>query len=92
MADRRKRSTSGETIVESLVSTLIIVLVSIFLVNAIITAAHVNALVKDVDYSYDASSPRSMGTVDVSIAGTDVPVEVYEVNANSGDATYYYYE
>ena len=89
---RRKRSVAGETIVESLVSTLIVVLVSIFLANAVITAARVNSMVKDADYSYDVSTAMKSDTVEVMVAGKNVKADVYKVEANNADAEYYYYE
>ena len=42
----KARKTRGETIVEALVSMLIISLVFVFLVNAVVTSAHINASVK----------------------------------------------
>ncbi|MBQ9003877.1 MAG: hypothetical protein IJ087_18680 [Eggerthellaceae bacterium] len=83
--------TAGETIVESLVSMLIIALVFAFLANAVIVAARINASVlEDEDTSVSSTSD---GVV-VKIDGEQVPGEctLYEVKDHDGEVKAYYYE
>ena len=74
---RKLRSRRGETLVETLVSLLIVVLVMAFLATSIVAATRVNAKMRDVRYD-GISEPASL-TVS-SGRGTSsftVPVEKY---------------
>ena len=73
---RKLRSRRGETLVETLVSLLIVVLVMAFLATSIVAATRVNA---DVAVRYDGTSEPASLTVS-SGRGTSsftVPVEKY---------------
>ena len=78
---RKLRSRRGETLVETLVSLLIVVLVMAFLATSIVAATRVNAKVRDADVAvrYDGISEPASLTVS-SGRGTSsftVPVEKY---------------
>lgn len=67
---KKLRSRRGETLVETLVSLLIVVLCLSFLATAIVTAARVNAGVRDTDVSvqYDGGTSTQQ-TVTVTPKG-----------------------
>lgn len=78
---RKLRSRRGETLVETLVSLLIVVLVMAFLATSIVAATRVNAKMRDADVAvrYDGISEPASLTVS-SGRGTSsftVPVEKY---------------
>ena len=72
---RKLRSRRGETLVETLVSLLIVVLVMAFLATSIVAATRVNAKMRDADgISEPASLTVSSGRGTSSFT---VPVEKY---------------
>ena len=71
---RKLRSRRGETLVETLVSLLIVVLVMAFLATSIVAATRVNAKVRDDGISEPASLTVSSGRGTSSFT---VPVEKY---------------
>lgn len=78
---KKLRSRRGETLVETLVSLLIVVLVMAFLATSIVAATRVNAKMRDADVAvrYDGTSGPASLTVS-SGRGTSsftVPVEKY---------------
>jgi len=88
---QKLRSLAGETLVESLVSMLVITMVFAFLVTAIVTAAKINNSVKAEDVSIDLTQAKSAGSVKVSIGDYSENRQLYVLQ--DGDETrYYYYE
>ena len=85
------RSIAGETLVESLVSMLIITMVFAFLVTAIVTATKVNDSVKAEDVSIDLSHATSAGKVNVTIGTYSEQRQLY-VLKDGDEGKYYYYE
>ena len=86
-----KRSQTGETIVESLVSMLIISLIFVFLVNAIVTSARVNSRVSTEDSSFDLATAVT-DDVKVTIASEEVDCTLYKMGDDDDGVTYYYYQ
>ena len=63
----RLSGNDGETLVETLVSVLIIAVVMLMLCTAIVTAAKINATARGINASYDATSSTGIEvTVEVS--------------------------
>lgn len=103
-AGKRSRAVSGETMVETLVSMLIIVLVFGFLVNCILAAAHINAQAKEEGKSVDmtnvsSGAPHSVAvSIEDTTSGVAVPgqanvsAQLYEIKDSEGQTRYYYYE
>lgn len=95
-----KRSTRGETLVEALVSILIATLVFSFLTKAVVTAARVNAAIRNEDVSFrlDTKTTEGEGNKTVTITdlahdGDPVTVEVKSyITGGNGKEVYHYYE
>ncbi len=69
---RKLKSERGESIAETLYSTLVISLAFLILAGGIIAAATINAKVKNKDYSLDVegtSSDTALGTGSVTVKG-----------------------
>ncbi len=85
---KKLREKKGESIAETLYSTLIISLAFLILAGAIISAAGINAKVKNTDYSLDTTYPDGTGhTMQVKIGGENV-----EVTGFVSDHGYFYYK
>ena len=72
---RKLRSRRGETLVETLVSLLIVVLVMAFLATSIVAATRVNAKIRDADVAvrYDGISEPASLTVSSGRGPTPSP-------------------
>lgn len=69
----------GETLIESLVSILLVTFIMLFLSTAIVAAARINKRLRDTDISYKAN-----GT-EVTVAGEENPtVKVRKAESASG--------
>lgn len=98
----KRRLTAGETIVETLMAILIITFTMLFLANAVVSSARVNAAVDNSDNAFERESDPSKGTVanaTFSMEGVDpmdmpsVEVNVYKTEGEDGaGGEYYYYE
>lgn len=68
---RKLLSNRGETLIESLVSILIVALIMLFLSNSIVAAAKINRQLRDTDiaFSYEDTPTREEMTMTVSGAG-----------------------
>ena len=99
---RKFRSTSGETIAETLVTMIILSLAVLMIAGAVVTAAKVNKRADNTDTAFTTgetagnigtTSPRV--TISEKTEGTGksvtVPVQVYETK-KSGNKKYIYYE
>lgn len=99
-----RRDVAGETMVETLVSMLIIVLVFGFLVNAVLAASRINDIARDEGTSVDMTNVTqgAPNSVEVRIedatsgvilpAQADVRAQLYEVKDSEGQTRYVYYE
>lgn len=85
------RSIAGETLVESLVAMLIIVFVFAFLVNAALVAAKINHGIDSDDVAIDYTKAEQVGSVNVTIAGQSMDENLYVIKGNDGEARYYCY-
>lgn len=86
-------SAHGESIVETLIALMIVAMSFTILAGAIVTAARVNAGIKNENETFSLTSTDDNrkaiavdGNYTVNFDGTNVPVKVYETNG------YYYYE
>lgn len=92
MINRLKKN-KGETIAEALVAVLIMELVFVFLANAVVTSAGINAKARNTDVSFEVGTPvpgsySAVITQNGSpLPGTSVAVDLYKT-----DSDYYYYE
>lgn len=94
---KKLRSQRGDTLVETLAALLIVVLTMVFLATSIVTAARINAGVRETDTSlhYDGSAPVQ-GTLTITRQGgtgtgsaVRKSVSVYETE---GGYRYYVYK
>lgn len=100
---RKFRSTSGETIAETLVTMIILSLAVLMLAGAVVTAARINKKADNTDTAFvtgrevggTGTSSPSVTISDNQAAGTDasvtVPVRVYQTEKNE-NKNYTYYE
>ena len=90
---KKLRSQRGDTLMETLAALLLVVLTMAFLATSLVTAARINAGVRQTDTAlkYD-NSTESLGTLTIT-RQTDRPVEknvtVYET---TGGYRYYVYK
>ena len=84
----------GETIAEALVAVLIMELVFVFLANAVVTSAGINARARNTDVSFEVNGTMVPGSYSAVIkqngsviSGASSPVDLYKT-----DSGYYYYE
>lgn len=94
---KKLRSQRGDTLVETLAALLIVVLTMAFLATSIVTAARINAGVRETDTSlrYDGSAPVQ-GTLTITRqggtrTGSAVRKSVY-VYETKGGYRYYVYK
>ena len=91
---RRLKDESGETLVETLISVLIISAVFLMLCTAIVTAANINARATSIDSTFnaEAAEPTDAGQHTLKIGvGTDSPVDGDEFTAYTQNG-YIFYE
>ncbi|MBQ3205908.1 MAG: hypothetical protein IJB37_05100 [Peptococcaceae bacterium] len=95
---KKLKSDKGETLVETLISMLIVVLSVTMLAGSIVTAARINQAAKDMNAPVqldDASGTAAVvqltheGAADSVINVTSINVTLYET---AGSVPYYYYE
>lgn len=67
----RLTSTNGETLVETLVSTLIIAGVMLMLCTAIVSAARVNATISAEDTTFNATKATELPDLSISVSHED---------------------
>ena len=93
---KKLRSRKGETIVETLVAILIVVLSFAMLTGAIVSAAKINKQNEDMDVAFDVSKANKENkkirvthyTSEVNIATTETTIEFYTTD---DDNAYRYY-
>ena len=89
----------GESLAETLVAVLLVALVFVFLANAVVTSARINAEASSSDIAYKKGVAIDEGTVTVRInsvsgksgADSSSSVTTYKTNLTGG-GSYYYYE
>lgn len=84
------KSTEGETLVETLISTLIVSAVVLMLSTAIVTAARVNAKAAEVNTTFNEAKAAPVSNAGdyslevnghtVNASGTDAGVQIFEQN------------
>ena len=86
---KKLRSKSGETLIESIASVLVILLIFVFLTTAITTANKINKKAKDADVSfkYEDSTSVPGASAEIAMSGSRKTVSV-SMRENNG---YYYY-
>ena len=91
---KKLKSARGETIVETLVSVLIITLIFLCLSTAIVSAARVNASVRKTDtaFAYSKGTVQGTRTVTVTKQGEAGAVETFAVTEYTTENGYRYYE
>ena len=91
---KKLTSASGETIIETLVSILVITVIFLCLSTAIVTAARVNATVRNADTAFRYSEESSIGSKSVSVTnnGDASPMVTFPVTDYSKKNGYHYYQ
>ncbi len=89
---KKLRERKGESVAETLYSTLIISLAFLILAGAIISAASINAKVKNQDRSLDMNYENGVGSLTVKVKNVDLSKEknVSITGYYSGHGYYYY--
>ena len=88
---RKVKCTRGETLVETLVSLLIIMFAILFLTGSVVTAARSNAKMKTLDNSLHYGGTPVSGTVTLSDDdGTTEDVEITVDIFTDNDYVYYF--
>ena len=88
---KKLRSNRGETLLESLVSMVIISLVAVFLASSIVAAAKVNAAADNSDYSFHTGTAADENYT-VSILQNGTKIAGSTVTRYETDNGYVYYE
>lgn len=92
---KKLRAQSGETLIETLCALLIVVVVMLCLSTSIVSAARVNAQVKDRDVSFRTEDMAYSKSLTVTIQGGNVSatyaVGEYVGSGNNNTASYHYY-
>lgn len=84
---------SGESLVETLVSTLIVVAVFLMLCTAVVSAAKVNTSIKPGDTVFDASESSVLQGASVTVRGENSSESsTQSISAHVSDNGYVYYE
>ena len=91
---KKLTSASGETIIETLVSILVITVIFLCLSTAIVTAARVNATVRNADtaFRYSEATAKGSKTVSVTKNGDASPMENFPVTDYATKNGYHYYQ
>lgn len=66
---KKLKNNRGETLVETLVSILIVVLTFVFLITAAVSAAKINAAIKETDTSFRYSAAELHGKAELTLTG-----------------------
>lgn len=98
---KKLHSQAGESIGETLVAMLIVVMTFSFLTGAVVAAARVNTRLRNQNISFDTSSPETLSHYTITVSSGGTPVETLDPDdTSSGLAVtlqktengYYYYE
>lgn len=90
---RKLKASRGETIVETLVSILVITVIFLCLSTAVVSAARVNASVRKADTAFAYSKAEAQGTCTVSVTkqGDAAPLETFSATEYTTENGYHYY-
>jgi len=92
----RLKKNKGETIAEALVAVLIMELVFVFLANAVVTSAGINARARNTDVSFEVGTVINTSDYSAVIKNNGYSVISTEVDlyrtGSDADNAYYYYE
>lgn len=93
---KKLKSTSGETLVETLFAMLVIVLAVMVIAGGVVTAARINKKAKDLDTTFQMSNvvtvteeaKTEVTITHGSVEPDEVPIDAWQTNDNN---KYYYY-
>ena len=93
---KKLKSTSGETLVETLFAMLVIVLAVMVIAGGVVTAARINKKAKDLDTTFQMSNvvtvtdeaKTKVTITHGSVALGEVSIDAWQTNDNN---KYYYY-
>ena len=86
---KKLKSDKGETLVETLISMLIVVLSVTMLAGSIVTAARINQAAKDMNAPVQLDNVAVVKLTHVGAADSEINVTLYKTG---GSVPYYYYE
>ena len=104
---KKLQSKAGETIAETLVTMIILSLAVLMLAGAVVTTARVNKQADNTDTSFQTTGAKvSTGTNSTKVilseenatgdaggaSSAEIPVQVYQSQANSLEKSYIYYK
>ena len=103
---KKLQSKAGETIAETLVTMIILSLAVLMLAGAVVTTARVNKQADNTDTSFQTRAKVSTGTNSTKVilseenatgdaggaSSAEIPVQVYQSQANSLEKSYIYYK
>lgn len=81
--NRKLKSRSGETLVETLFALLVVVLAMTMLAGSIVSAARVNKGAEDLDTAFRITNDGQAGSVTVTHSSgetTSIPVKAYQTD------------
>ena len=83
--NRKLKSSSGETLVETLFALLVVVLAMTMLAGSIVSAARVNRGAEDLDVPFQVSNAQAVSGVKVTVereieADSEIPVNGSQTN------------
>ena len=82
-------SRTGESLVETLVAVLLISLIFVFLADAVVTAARINAQVSNADTAFTRELSSETGTISVYQNGSGVLEESVAMHTTGNGYVYY---
>ena len=81
----------GETLVESLVSILLVTFIMLFLSTAIVAAARINRQLRDTDISYKSSKTRTASAETLTVEGDNQVTVTSPILVYQSENGYVYY-
>lgn len=81
----------GETLVESLVSILLVTFIMLFLSTAIVAAARINRKLRDTDISYKSSKTRTASEGTLTVEGDNQVTVTSPILVYQSENGYVYY-
>lgn len=88
---KKLRNQRGETFIESLAAVLVVTIILVGLTTAIVSAARVNAKVRDTDVSFQYAD-RSYGTIQVTVKQNNAPKDSFPAAEYTAENGYHYYQ
>lgn len=81
----------GETLVESLVSILLVTFIMLFLSTAIVAAARINRQLRDTDISYKSDRDRTASAGMLTVEGDNQAMVTSPISVYQSENGYVYY-